>query len=283
MPDFDDATRLEGGDGRYAITLSSDYEIWGPNGGYLAAVALRAAGMEAAIKRPASISCHFISRAAFEPVRLDVRTLQKGRRAESFHVEMTQGERTVLQAIVRTSAAGPGHVHDYAVAPDVPGPDGLAPYHEIFADEGPPPFRFWLNFEGRPTAPVADVKGNLPRDPVLREWQKFVPTATFDDPFVDAGRYVLFLDTFAWPAGSGPYRSPDPPEYVAPNLDVTAWFHRPAPESEWILADHDAPISHGGMLWSQGRIWSQDRKLIASGGAQCLYVADRRGDAGTGK
>ena len=61
MGDLERDTRLTGGDGQYTITLSEDWRIMGPNGGYMAAVALRAAGMEAAIPRPASISCHFIS------------------------------------------------------------------------------------------------------------------------------------------------------------------------------------------------------------------------------
>lgn len=32
------------GEGRYRVTLSQDWEIWGPMGGYVAACALRAAG-----------------------------------------------------------------------------------------------------------------------------------------------------------------------------------------------------------------------------------------------
>ena len=115
------------------------------------------------------------------------------------------------------------------------------------------------------------MKEQKPRAPYLNEWQKFVPTATFDDPFVDAGRYVLFLDTLSWPAGAQPYPGPDR-EFMAPNLDVTAWFHRLAPESEWLLTDHDGPIAQNGLVGTHGRIWSQDRKLIASGGAQLMCI-----------
>jgi len=42
MGDFERETRVEGGGGRYRAALSQDWEIWGPNGGYLAAIALRA-------------------------------------------------------------------------------------------------------------------------------------------------------------------------------------------------------------------------------------------------
>ena len=46
MGDFELDTRLEGVEpeaGRFRAHLSRDWEIWGPNGGYVAAIALRAA------------------------------------------------------------------------------------------------------------------------------------------------------------------------------------------------------------------------------------------------
>jgi len=52
--DLELATRVEGGRGSYRAVLSRQWGIWGPNGGYLAAIALRAAGREAAIPQPRS-------------------------------------------------------------------------------------------------------------------------------------------------------------------------------------------------------------------------------------
>lgn len=46
MGDLDRDTALTGSAGRYTAALSEDWRIWGPNGGYVAAVALRAAGAE---------------------------------------------------------------------------------------------------------------------------------------------------------------------------------------------------------------------------------------------
>lgn len=57
---LDRALALEGEGPVYATTLSREWEIWGPNGGYLAALALRAAGLGAEIGRPASFYCHFL-------------------------------------------------------------------------------------------------------------------------------------------------------------------------------------------------------------------------------
>jgi hypothetical protein len=51
-------TAIEGSGRRYRAQLSRDWEIWGPNGGYLAVIALRAAGAHTSLRRPATFSCH---------------------------------------------------------------------------------------------------------------------------------------------------------------------------------------------------------------------------------
>jgi hypothetical protein len=79
MGDLDVDTRLSGGAGIYTGKLSPDWKIWGPNGGYVAAVALRAAGLESRLARPASFSCQFLEAGAFEAVDVRVETLRRGR------------------------------------------------------------------------------------------------------------------------------------------------------------------------------------------------------------
>ena len=56
MGDLGVDTAVTGGDGRYEAELSDDWRIWGPQGGYIASLALRAAGRECGRPRPASIS-----------------------------------------------------------------------------------------------------------------------------------------------------------------------------------------------------------------------------------
>jgi len=90
MGDLAADTAVQGADGRFVADLSSEWEIWGPSGGYVASVALRAAAAHAGFERPASFSCHFLSVARFEQVQIDVRTLRTSRRAESVAVSMSQ-------------------------------------------------------------------------------------------------------------------------------------------------------------------------------------------------
>jgi acyl-CoA thioesterase II len=261
-------TRPTGGDGRYTINLSRDWQIMGPNGGYLAAIALQSAGLEAKIRRPASISCHFLAVARFEPVDIEVRALQQGRRAEAFHVAMTQGGRAIVQAIVRTAAEGPGLEHLSVQMPVVPPPSALKSFVDNFPDapEGP---RFWTNFDSRIIYPER-VFATEPTVPELMEWHSFAPRATFDDPFDDACRYVVLLDTFAWPAAGN--LQGEPREFQGVNVDVTAWFHDPVPDEKWLLCDYRSEVGKAGLVWSGGRVWSPDGRLAATGGAHLMCL-----------
>ena len=76
MGDFIEETGVEVlGDGRYRAVLDS-WMTWGPMGGYVAAVALRAAATK--FSRPAGFVCQYLSVARFEPVELQVETLLGG-------------------------------------------------------------------------------------------------------------------------------------------------------------------------------------------------------------
>jgi acyl-CoA thioesterase-2 len=268
MGDLAQDTALEGARGRYRVQLSRDWEIWGPNGGYLAAIALRAAGAETALRRPASFSCHYLSVATFETADLHVVTLRASKRAAALRVSMTQKERTILEALVWVIGDVDGLVHDFAPMPDVPLPGTLRSFEELVPpEERTPTYPFWQNLETRPINWV-DWNERSPGAPVWREWLRFRPRATFDDPFLDAARALILIDTLLWPATCRAY-APDI-SYVAPNLDVSVQFHRAAPDSEWLLCDAAAPVAADGLIGGCARVWSETGQLVASGGGQLL-------------
>jgi acyl-CoA thioesterase II len=268
--DLDLATRVDGSGGRYVARLSDDWEIWGPNGGYLATIALRAAGEVADIRQPRSFYCHFLSSPTFDTVELEVRTLKRGRRAESFVVEMTQGEKPILHAMVKTAAEAPGYDHQHLRAPDVPGPTSLKTYQQLSPNARPPKFAFWNNVERRP---VDQGMTETRSSPVLQEWTRFRPTACFEDPFLDAARALILLDTFGFPAAYRRYRSW---EYLAPNLDTSTWFHHFSPACEWLLIDHECILADHGLMAVSGRVWDTDGRLLATGSAQLCCIANGR-------
>ena len=268
MGNFDADTTVEGADGRYRARLSRDWEIWGPNGGYVAAIALRAAGAATALRRPASFAGHFLSVADFDVVDLQVTTLRAAKRAASLRVSMTQQRRAIFEAVVWVTAEGDGLQHDSAAMPTVPLPPQLKPLEELEAPEDlQQRHRFWDNFEVCPIDYVPWQK-RLPGAPIWREWIRFRPAASFDDPFVDAARLLLLVDTMGWPAACRAH--PQNHGYVAPSLDVNVQFHRLAPDREWLLVDATAPVAAHGLIGSQARVWSDDGRLLASGGGQLL-------------
>jgi len=259
-----EATALEGGDGSYSICLSEAWEIWGPSGGYLAAITLRAAADCAEIRRPASYYCHFLGSPDFSEVEVEVEVLKRGRRSESLAVTMSQRGKPILTALVRTAAETAGYEHQEAVAPEVAPPEASDLFERT--RDGRPIFNFWNNVSCRRPEPVSP--GDETR-PILREWVRFEPTPCFEDPFLDAARPLILLDTFGWPAVYQKHRGVD---YVAPNLDTAVWFHRPAPRSEWLLIDHECPVAGDGLLGVSGRVWEADGRLLASGGAHLLCI-----------
>lgn len=267
----EDTAVIDLGGGRYQATLSPDWEIWGPFGGYVASCALRAAGAAAGEQeRPAAFSCHYLNVAAFAPVDIRVQHRKEGRAATSRRVEMTQGDRPILDAIVWSVGRTEGLEHDETTGPGVPDPDELPFVQELLPDDAEPPFPFWNNFDAKPIDFVADWPPEGPLPARWRDWLRFRPTATFDDPWIDAARMVMLVDLPSWPAAHRPHAWSEPP-YIAPSLDLNVAFHQPATGQEWLLCDGAAPLSTGGLFGWNAKVWSPGGALHASGGGQCLY------------
>jgi hypothetical protein len=74
--------------------------LWGPAGGYVSAIALRAAGAASSFRRPTSYACQYLAMARFEPVDLAVASLRRDRRSEALRVSMTQAGELIRVAQV---------------------------------------------------------------------------------------------------------------------------------------------------------------------------------------
>ena len=271
-----DTEVVGGGEGRYGSALSEDWGIWGPNGGYVAAILLRAAGVHSAMARPASLAVHFLGRGAYEDVELCATTLRRTRRAEAVSVAMTQGDRPVAAALAWfRGRRSPGLEHDVVAPPQVPPPSSVRTWDERVVEAGmpEPPFRFWHNIEHRPLEWSSQWPPPGPLPPAAGTWFRFRPPATFDDRLVDAGRLVIVLDTMGWPAATRAHAWKWPIDHqpwVAPSLDLHVRFHRFSPDSEHLFGQVDAPMAGSGLIATEGRVWSADGTLLASGASQLL-------------
>ncbi|MBA2280760.1 MAG: thioesterase family protein [Actinomycetota bacterium] len=264
-------TAVEGGDGRYRAQVSRDWEIWGPMGGYVAAIALRAAGAESPFGRPASLSVHYLGVAQFEEVQLSVVPLRVARQAASHRVTMTQGNRAVLEALVWSVADdAAGLEHDVAVMPDVPPWTDLQSPQERLGEDAPPPFPFWRNFDSRPVDWVDDWPPPAPMEPLYRNWMRFADWEPGADPWLDCARAALLVDLPSWPSGSRPHAWAEP-KFIAPTLDLNVAFHRLAPDDGWLLLEGTSPVANDALMAWTGRLWTTGGQLVASGGGQTMF------------
>ncbi|HEX3795729.1 MAG TPA: thioesterase family protein [Acidimicrobiales bacterium] len=259
------------GDGtrRFGATVHRDWEIWGPEGGYVAAIALRAAGQCSPFARPASFFCHYLAVADFDEVELTVTPLRSGRTVLSQRVEMTQGGRTILSAMVWSVGQVDGLAHDDTHPPEVPDPEGLPTPRQLWPDQEDQ-FNFWSNFDQRPIDYFESWPPPGPVAPTWRTWVRCLPESSFDDPWVDAARTLIVLDVMSWPAGSRPHAYSEPP-FIAPSLDLYASFLHPGRDSEWLLLSGHSPVAADGLMSWTGQVWSRQRRLIASGGGQAVF------------
>ena len=261
-------TRVYGERGKYRAFVSPAWEIWGPNGGYMASIALRAAAAESYLKHPTSLYCHFLRPARFDWIDAEVSVLQRGRRAESIRVSLSQAGKPVLEGLLRTALPADGLEHEYAESPAVAAPETL-PCMEELADPNGPKFSFWQNLEARVVQPERFSQRMQNRPPHWLEWYRYRPTAIFDDPVADAARALVLIDTLGWPAAWLHHKDTT---LRGPNLDVMAFFHGATQDSEWLLCEQTSPIAAGGTIATSARIYARDGRLLASGGAQLICL-----------
>jgi acyl-CoA thioesterase-2 len=267
MGDFAADTALSGGNGHYRAALSADWEVWGPLGGYVAAIAQRAIGLETELRRPASISCQFLAMADFAEVDVEVSTLRRGKRSHALQVRMTQRGEPVLAAMGWVVGEGmSGLDHEHAAMPNVLPPSQLLSYAERA-----PNYQEWYPvwhkaIDGKPTVWSDNPQ---PGPPVWHTWMRLWQTPALDDPFLDAARSLMWLDLMMWNAATPPHM-PWPVSHLAPNLDVSATYHARAAGDEWLLCDAYAPVGRDGLIGCSGRVWSPSGRLIASG-TSCLF------------
>ena len=263
MGNFETDTNIVGGNGQYEAVLSRDWEIWGPNGGYVSAIALRAAGAESRFNRPASFSCQYLQIADFDKIQITVKKLKEGSTAEALKVSIEQKGKHILEAFLWLVAADiTGYEHEFTTPLDVKKPGQLKSIEELLKPEERPPYIFWNNLDRKPVIWTRDnkQKNDSPR---WREWFRFRPQATFKDTFVDAARSLLLIDTMQWPAVFSMY-TPELP-YLAPSLDLNIQFHKSCPDDEWLLCDASANIARNGIINGSAIIWSEKGDLLASG------------------
>jgi acyl-CoA thioesterase len=270
MGDLAADTDVTGSVGRYSATLSRDWEIWGPNGGYIAAIALRAAGKHSQFGRPVSIAGQFLGVATFDDVILEVKTLRLTKRAESMRVSMRQGRNGIFEALVWTCAPLEGLEHELALSPANFEPESVPPTADRLAEAGVElMYKFWTNFDERSEhwSTPEEWLERTPAYPSFERWYRFLPTSTFDDLWVDACRSLILVDTLGWPAVTNLHIDSG---YVAPSIDINCTFHRARIQEPWLFAQATSVSANAGVIGCEAKVWARDGALLAMGTSQLL-------------
>ena len=263
-----DTALTRSADGIFTAMLSRDWEIWGPNGGYMAAFALEAARETSGRARPANATVHFLGVASFEtPIEVTTTVQRSTRQATSVHVRIDQLGKAILAAMVWAVDTGiDGLEHGDAPAPSVPPWQELPTISErMAADPNATPSRyaFWQNFEQRPTTWLgvdAWAQRQLGRAQ-YEEWLRFASPPAADE-WAQAARLLLLVDLGAWPAIGRRHRTE---EWIAPSIDVSCEFHHLDPSDQWCLLQGTSPVARDGLIGSHQQVWNERGDLVASG------------------
>jgi acyl-CoA thioesterase len=255
IADFDrDTSVAPAGDGVWSATVSDQWAVpRGPNGGYIAAMVLRA--MEAQVadvqRAPRSLTLHYLRPPSPGPCELHVDVERAGRTLTSLSARLLQEDRVMVVALGAFAADFPT-LADYATpAPDV-GPPGEL--RAIPDGPGVPPIA-----QRCATAPVfgpPPLSGG--HEAVGGGWLRLA-----EPRVADAAALAFYAD--AWlPAPFSRLTVPAP----APTIDLTIHFRTRLPHpgmaaEEPVLARFTSRTSHGGFFEEDGEIWAPDGTLLA--------------------
>jgi acyl-CoA thioesterase len=253
LPGFEADTAIEPlGEGRFAAAMSERWWVGkGPNGGYVAAVILRAIQALGGTERaPRSLTVHFLRAPAAGPVEVAVTVEREGSRATFLSARLIQGGETCATALaVLSENWGEGGFSEVEM-PDAGEPGEL---HTLDPVEGRP--NMLQNYRLRPALGEAAFSGGPARNGA---WIR-----TREPHLLDAPLAATLLDTW-FPA---PYIRLDGPR-PAPTIDYTVHFRSPLPppgagaEDPYLIAFRSSTARHG-FFEEDGELWSADGVLLA--------------------
>lgn len=241
------------GDGTYEGSLAGRWWIGrAPNGGYLAAVLLRA--LEAALgdpgRAPRTVTVHYLIPPKEGPVTVACRVERAGRALSTLSARMHQGDRLVALALAAFSEPWPADIElDQAGPPDVSPPEAL----EAPSWERP---RFAENFDTRHALGTTPFAGAA--DALTGGWIRLNEPQIADDVFV-----MMLAD--AWPPAVFQLAEGF---FPVPTVELTVHFRAALPlagatAEDFHLVRFQTRLIHDGFLEEDGEIWNRDGQLLA--------------------
>ncbi len=257
MTRFDTDTGVTpAGPGRYRARIDDGWWITaGPNGGYVAAIVVRA--LEHAVGDPSrslrSLTVHYLARPEAGPAEIEVTVERAGRSLSSLSARLYQGQRLLATALAAMSTPRPGPEFGDAPMPQVPPPEELP--GRPFGDDVPPTAvpAMAARYEQRWALGPPPFSGG--DEALAGGWIRLAERRP-----VDAAVLVAFTD--AWmPAMFGRVRG----RWGFTTVDLTVHVRSlpPAGWDGWCFARYRSVMSAEGFCEEDAEIWSADGQLLA--------------------
>jgi Thioesterase-like superfamily len=251
---FDLATAVRGGPERWTAEVDPGWTVVDrPNGGYLLALAARAALAAVGQPHPLAVSAHFLSPPDPGPAELETRALRAGRNLSTARVTLLQEGAARLEALVTAGRLDPDAAPGWRRAA---GPAGLAPVEACLP--------------GRPELPGGGRANLLDHldvrlDPATAGWFAGRPGGR-----LEMRGWVRFADG----------RVPDPLALLqvvdalppvsfelglarwAPTVELTV-YPRGVPAPGWLACVVRGQLWQGGWFDEEAEVWDSAGRLVA--------------------
>lgn len=261
--ELDEDTVLEpAGPGRYRGAVTGRWHVGaGPNGGYLAAIVLRAVLAESALPDPITLTVHYLSRPEVGPCEVAVTTLRVGRGHSSFRAELVQSGEVRCAALCTTGRLRePGPLDFQPEPPAVPPPERCAAVRRLGEA-----LTLWDRLETRTVSPDdLFAMRSEPGDAVTGGWTRLA-----DGRETDALAAAVFLDCWP-PAVFSRTMRPDPTG--VPTIEYTVHWRNRA-ESPWCYARFESRTLSGGYVDEHGVLFDRTGRLVADSRQLARYLA----------
>ena len=248
--------------GRWSGTIDRGWWIQrGPNGGYLAAIVVRALQAEVGdrSRTPRSVTIHYLRPPVEGPVEIHTVVERAGRSLTTVSARMFQRGEVIAVAIAAFAAVRDDSVDfDDTIAPAVAAPDDCPPL-----DRPPFPLPMRDRYECR-----LAVGGELFSEGPTALTGGWIRLADGEP----ADLVVVAALTDAWPpAAFTRVASP----IVVPTIDLSIHFRRSAvPDpAGWFLVVFRTTLSTDGYLEEDGEVWSEGGVLLAQSRQLAVSVA----------
>lgn len=262
-----DTAVLPLGDGRFEGRVDEGWWIErGPNGGYVAAIILRAltAALEDAARTPRSLTVHFTAAPAAGAVEIATRVERSGGSLSTLSARMVQSGRLVALALAAFSSPRAGPEYADGSPPAVRPPDSIEP---LAGSEGAAPAML-ERFDFRPAVGGYPFSGS--ERAVTGGWMRLLEPRPVDPELA-----TLLMD------GWLPALFPRVSEPVgAPTVDLTVHFRAPLPPADAGPEDHllgvfSSKVSRQGFWEEDGELWSPGGVLLTQSRQLALALPAR--------